>query len=69
MCVQGWEVSAAVDMHFFHRVLSEEERLRVRRLELFDEFEVGLSLMGCVYVDEFGSYIAGMGSCSPTLSL
>ena len=51
MCVQGWEVSAAVDMHFFHRTLTEEERLRVRRLELFDEFEVGLSpVMGCVYV-------------------
>lgn len=37
-----------MDMHFFHQVLGEEERLRVRRLELFDEFEVGL-LMCCVY--------------------
>ena len=42
-----------MDMHFFHRMLSEEERLRIRQLELFDEFEVGVSLMGCVYIDEF----------------
>ena len=45
---QGWEVSVAVDMHYFyHGVLSEEERLRVRQLELFDEFEVGLPAL-CV---------------------
>ena len=41
---QGWEVSIALNMHCFNDcVLSEEERQRVRELELFDEFEVSQS--------------------------
>ena len=38
---QGWECSRARDMHYFYyHFQSEEERGRIRRLELFDEFEV-----------------------------
>ena len=44
---QGWECSRARDMHYFYyHFQSEEERRRISRLELFDEFEVAR----CVHV-------------------